>query len=95
MRDGRFCAHPLVDRLTTEAEGAVRASLGLGTTAEDVDRLADALTTLVERGPGWTYAVIDGRWTPAPTPAAPSTRSSPTPPPLPAPRPLARTALAQ
>src|SRR4051794_21862813 len=28
VRDGRFCAHPLVDRLTTEPEGAVRASLG-------------------------------------------------------------------
>lgn len=70
VRDGRFCAHPLVDRLTTEAEGAVRASLGVGTTAEDVDRLADALTTLVRRGPGWTYAVVDGRWAPTPDPRA-------------------------
>ena len=68
MRDGRFCAHPLVDRLTTEPEGAVRASLGVGTTVEDVDRLAAALTDLVTRGPGWTYAVLDGRWTPTPDP---------------------------
>ena len=68
VRDGRFCAHPLVDRLTAEPEGAVRASLGVGTTVEDVDRLAAALTTLVTRGPGWTYAVLDGRWTPTPDP---------------------------
>jgi selenocysteine lyase/cysteine desulfurase len=68
VRDGRFCAHPLVDRLTTEPEGAVRASLGVGTTVEDVDRLAAALTALVTRGPGWTYAVLDGRWTPTPDP---------------------------
>ncbi len=68
VRDGRFCAHPLVERLTPAAEGAVRASLGLGTTAEDVDRLSDALDTLVERGPGWTYALLDGRWNPTPDP---------------------------
>jgi selenocysteine lyase/cysteine desulfurase len=68
VRDGRFCAHPLVERLTTEAEGAVRASLGIGTTVEHVDRLADALAGLVERGPGWTYGVVDGRWSPTPDP---------------------------
>ena len=68
VRDGRFCAHPLVERLTTETEGAVRASLGIGTTVEHVDRLADALAGLVERGPGWTYGVVDGRWSPTPDP---------------------------
>lgn len=36
--------------------GAVRASLGLGTTADDVDRLADALETLTTSGPRWSYA---------------------------------------
>ena len=68
VRDGRFCAHPLVERLTSEAEGAVRASLGIGTGVEEIDRLADALTALVERGPGWTYGIVDGRWNPTPDP---------------------------
>jgi selenocysteine lyase/cysteine desulfurase len=67
VRDGKFCAHPLVDRLAGRG-GAVRASLGLGTTAADVDRLVDALHDLVERGPRWDYAVVDGRWTPTPDP---------------------------
>ena len=96
VRDGRFCAHPLVDRLTSEPEGAVRASLGVGTTVEDVDRLAAALTTLVSRGPGWTYAVIDGRWTPAPDPRGALNPLLPDPPaPAGAPTPCANGTLAQ
>jgi selenocysteine lyase/cysteine desulfurase len=67
VRDGKFCAHPLVDRAAGSG-GAVRASLGLGTAAEDVDRLVDALSDLVERGPEWEYAVLDGRWSPTPDP---------------------------
>ena len=47
---------------------AVRASIGLGTTAEHVDRLVTALHALVTRGPGWTYAPVDGRWAPTPDP---------------------------
>ena len=39
--------------------GAVRASLGIGTTAQDVDRLVDALTTIARNGPRWGY-VRDG-----------------------------------
>jgi hypothetical protein len=35
--------------------GAVRASFGLGTTAEDVDRLVDALGQLARTGPRWGY----------------------------------------
>jgi selenocysteine lyase/cysteine desulfurase len=35
--------------------GAVRASFGLGTTAEDVDRLADALGQIARSGPRWGY----------------------------------------
>lgn len=35
--------------------GAVRVSLGLGTTAADIDYLADALATIASRGPAWTY----------------------------------------
>ena len=38
--------------------GAVRVSLGLGTTADDVDYLADALTTIASSGPVWTYRRI-------------------------------------
>lgn len=67
VRDGRFCAHPLLDRLTGGRD-AVRASLGLRTGTEDVDRLVTALVRLVRRGPQWTYAVRDGRWSPTPDP---------------------------
>lgn len=67
VRDGRFCAHPLLDRLTGGRD-AVRASLGLRTGTEDVDRLVTALDRLVRRGPQWTYAVRDGRWSPTPDP---------------------------
>ncbi|HEX5811523.1 MAG TPA: cysteine desulfurase, partial [Pseudonocardia sp.] len=45
-----------------------RVSIGLGTTPEHVDRLVDALTTLVTRGVSWTYAPVRGRWTPTPDP---------------------------
>jgi selenocysteine lyase/cysteine desulfurase len=63
VRDGKFCAHPFVrhllgciesgggcadDRATTAS--AVRASIGIGTTAEHVDRLVGALRELVSRG---------------------------------------------
>ncbi|RZT84959.1 selenocysteine lyase/cysteine desulfurase [Pseudonocardia sediminis] len=73
VRDGRFCAHPLLARLADGGDGAgdgnaVRASLGLGSTAEDVDRLLSALTALVAEGPRWDYAVVDGRWAPTPDP---------------------------
>jgi selenocysteine lyase/cysteine desulfurase len=52
VRDGLFCAHPLGRRLLAEAStrlgrplggGAVRASIGLGTTVEHVDRLLAGL----------------------------------------------------
>jgi selenocysteine lyase/cysteine desulfurase len=33
-----------------ELPGAVRASLGLGTTAADIDRLVEALYEIVQRG---------------------------------------------
>jgi selenocysteine lyase/cysteine desulfurase len=67
VRDGRFCAHPLIARLTGGRD-AVRASLGLATTAEHVDRLVDAVAGLVRRGPSWTYGCRDGRWVPTPDP---------------------------
>jgi selenocysteine lyase/cysteine desulfurase len=68
VRDGKFCAHPLVDRLTGADDGAVRASIGIGTTAEDIDRLLTALRGLTKRGARWRYAVVDGRWAPSPDP---------------------------
>ena len=35
--------------------GAVRASIGLGTTVSDIDRLAEALRGIAESGPRWSY----------------------------------------
>jgi len=68
VRDGAFCAHVIVGRLVKQAgsheDRAVRASIGLGTTAEHVDRLVAALRTLVTEGPKWSYTQRDGRWVP-------------------------------
>jgi selenocysteine lyase/cysteine desulfurase len=56
VRDGKFCAHPLLARLAPAGDGtAVRASLGLGSRAGDVDRLTGALEELRRQGPSWTY----------------------------------------
>ncbi|MET7327374.1 aminotransferase class V-fold PLP-dependent enzyme [Nonomuraea sp. NPDC005650] len=58
VRDGKFCAHPFVRHLLggQADEGcedgtasAVRASIGIGTTQEHVDRLVAALRDLVSR----------------------------------------------
>ncbi|MER7504749.1 aminotransferase class V-fold PLP-dependent enzyme [Nonomuraea pusilla] len=57
VRDGKFCAHPFVRHLLGTADGgcedgtasAVRASVGIGTTEEHVDRLIGALRDLVSR----------------------------------------------
>jgi selenocysteine lyase/cysteine desulfurase len=55
VRDGLFCAHPLTRRLLGEAATragrplpgtAVRASIGLGTTEEHLDRLLAGLAEL-------------------------------------------------
>ena len=50
VRAGLFCAHPLVRRLggagTCDTGGLLRASWGLGSTHDDLDRLATALTEL-------------------------------------------------
>ncbi|MFD6896769.1 aminotransferase class V-fold PLP-dependent enzyme [Rhodococcus sp. NPDC060086] len=65
VRDGRFCAHPLLSRVGLPG-GAVRASLGLGSSSADVDRLLAALRQLVEDGPSWSYTKSDGAWSPSP-----------------------------
>lgn len=51
VRDGKFCAHPLLTRLGYP-DGAVRASFGAGTTSEDVDRLLDALRAITHHFEG-------------------------------------------
>ncbi|MFT3716126.1 MAG: aminotransferase class V-fold PLP-dependent enzyme [Gordonia sp. (in: high G+C Gram-positive bacteria)] len=45
VRDGKFCAHPLLRRLG-HPDGAVRVSFGLGTSSGDIDRLLAALAEL-------------------------------------------------
>ena len=73
VRDGLFCAHPLTRRLLHEAgpdapRTAVRASIGLGTTEADVDRLLAAVAALAADGPQWTYEPVEGRPQPVPDP---------------------------
>ncbi len=68
VRDGRFCAHPLLSRLCGPDGEALRVSIGIGTTTEHIDRLVAALTTLVTQGASWTYAPSGGRWAPTPDP---------------------------
>lgn len=67
VRDGAFCAHIATQRLTG-GQQALRVSLGLGSTAEHIDRLVLALRQIAARGVRWTYAKPDGRWAPAPDP---------------------------
>lgn len=50
VRDGRFCAHPLLERLGVPG-GAVRVSLGVGSSSADVDRFGAALRELVALDP--------------------------------------------
>lgn len=68
VRDGRFCAHPLLGKLGIPADGALRASFGVGSTSADVDRLLAALRTLLTTGAAWTYELVDGRYAPVDDP---------------------------
>ena len=61
VRDGRFCAHPLLARLGVPA-GAIRASVGVGTEGEAVERLLGAVRAYLDEGPRARYAVADGCW---------------------------------
>jgi selenocysteine lyase/cysteine desulfurase len=63
VRDGKFCAHPLLARLG-HGDGALRASLGVGSRAEDVDRLVGALERILLDGARHDYHQVDGRWVP-------------------------------
>jgi selenocysteine lyase/cysteine desulfurase len=71
VRGGKFCAHPLLERFDLGEVGAVRASIGLGTSSEDVDALILALERLLSDGPGWQYDAVDGYVSPRPDPRPP------------------------
>jgi len=68
IRDGKFCAHLLVDALLGDASGdepvetAVRASVGLANTAEHVTRLLGAIATLAGQGPAFDYKRTSAGW---------------------------------
>lgn len=61
VRDGRFCAHPLLARVGVTG-GAIRASVGVGSTTETVDRLLAGLRAFVTEGPRAEYEIVDGCW---------------------------------
>ncbi|MCW2618998.1 MAG: Selenocysteine lyase [Modestobacter sp.] len=67
VRDGRFCAHPLLARLGVP-QGALRASVGVGSTLADVERLLTALDEFLSRGPRVAYTRVAGRWQPVDDP---------------------------
>ena len=68
VRDGRFCAHPLLAKLGIPGDGAIRASFGVGSTSADVDRLLGALRALLTEGAAWKYELVDGRYAPVDDP---------------------------
>ena len=65
VRSGKFCAHPLLSRFGLGDGGALRASIGLGTTPADVGTLLGALAQLLSSGPKSTYRRVDGYLVPA------------------------------
>ena len=69
VRDGKFCAHLLVDALLSDAPAltprtAVRASLGLANRPEHVDRLVQAVAALAATGPALAYELGPNGWAP-------------------------------
>ncbi|HEU5353171.1 MAG TPA: aminotransferase class V-fold PLP-dependent enzyme [Actinocrinis sp.] len=68
VRDGRFCAHPLLARLGVGTDGAIRASFGVGSTIADADRLIVAIDQLLATGPTCVYERVDGRYAPVDDP---------------------------
>ncbi|GAA0609427.1 aminotransferase class V-fold PLP-dependent enzyme [Streptomyces crystallinus] len=81
VRDGLFCAHPLVRTLLGGSEqepgecgapegapgslNAIRVSFGAGTPDEHVERFVGAVRELCAEGAKWSYRVEDGRCVPA------------------------------
>jgi selenocysteine lyase/cysteine desulfurase len=75
VRDGKFCAHLCVDALLDDPYAArpataVRASVGLATTAEHVERLLAAVEELATRGPRAEYVHRPQGWAPVRDPRA-------------------------
>lgn len=75
VRDGKFCAHLCVDALLDDPWGegpqtAVRASVGLATTAEHVERLLAAVADLAAHGPRAAYTHGPQGWAPVDDPRA-------------------------
>jgi selenocysteine lyase/cysteine desulfurase len=71
VRDGAFCAHPLMEHFATRDGGprhAVRASIGVGTGAHDIDRLLRAVERIARHGPSWSYVERGGYVLPDPDP---------------------------
>ena len=74
VRDGRFCAHLLVDALLEDPHGddsaktAVRASVGLANNAEHVSRLLGAIARLAREGPAFEYQRGSQGWAPVDDP---------------------------
>ncbi|MEP7330707.1 MAG: aminotransferase class V-fold PLP-dependent enzyme [Terracoccus sp.] len=67
VRDGKFCAHLLVDELLDDpwrerTTTAVRVSLGLGSTSEAVERLVNGIRALVEHGTTVAWTRGDRGW---------------------------------
>jgi selenocysteine lyase/cysteine desulfurase len=68
VRDGKFCAHLLVDALLQDHDRddssgtAVRASVGLANNAEHVTRLIGAIATLADEGPTFEYQRTSQGW---------------------------------
>jgi selenocysteine lyase/cysteine desulfurase len=75
VRDGKFCAHLCVDALLDDPyaagpQTAVRASVGLATTAEHVERLIAAVADLAAHGPRAAYVHGPQGWAPEHDPRA-------------------------
>ncbi|MET0604149.1 MAG: aminotransferase class V-fold PLP-dependent enzyme [Baekduia sp.] len=71
VRDGAFCAHPLMEHFAVRDNGsrhAVRASIGVGTSAHDIDRLLRAVERIARHGPSWNYVERGGYVLPDPDP---------------------------
>ncbi|MEV4438579.1 cysteine desulfurase, partial [Streptomyces sp. NPDC049577] len=79
VRDGLFCAHPLVRTLLGAAAGApgecgapdgersvnaIRVSFGAGTPEEHIERFVRAVHELLTEGARWTYRTENGRCVP-------------------------------
>jgi len=68
-RDATDAAHRVEIGDAVRLPGAVRASIGVGTSLEDIARLSKALIEIVQEGPRWTYcSTADGEMRPDPDP---------------------------